>query len=704
MSSDVVVHQTLHGYAGGHQLLQASIKLSSDAQRTMLALSDLSGSDQAPGFDSYLTGYPLAGTEFYAIARTWLALEMPRPGCVWTHSLLFDASALAEVIDARGIAEFFRRPDKVEDGWAEYSSALVFSSGDKPFLNDDQQLFKRSAHLLEALYENPHVPVWMAGVSSHEYEGLILAIWSQQWPDLRRSFTFCSGSLSPRFLDSRPFDLQIAPSREVQRWTRSLAEHRRVEMAADEPRSAWALFAANDLIQQERTALRDFLRRYGGEAMDGRQAFADMVALFLDIEDVRHREKALSALTATVARAFPMPTSGRELKVALYGTPHGGTAIGASESELLLELATTPYIDSLDLGFLNIRQRAVSLWRQDATSAVELLLRVLKGRSEAVRLLLAGAAEAATPEEFARYCSQAPRLRDALVSIRVELATSPELWTVSNEQQQRLLRAVKKGSISDPEVVAELVRAMLVARADGVADAALDTWGASAIDAALRWLEEHPPTPGRLSPTWRDALAARPDELTSWLESHETPQPTILAMLAEFLVPHVNRLSQLTPSDWLPLVRDPTWGSETRAYMKVQTFLLALGLGSGEKGAHELTAFSFEPVHDAIAEGRLPQELWKLLEPHLPPAGLFWDWDKCERLRRAFVERLLRFKWPGELVLTAAREKSTFERVVKRLRSSDEGRRLVRQLAERVHRGDLQGSEVQRTVLSHALR
>lgn len=49
---------------------------------------DLSGPAFRTGFESYLTGYPLKTFGLYCFARTWFALELPRPGCVWTHTLI----------------------------------------------------------------------------------------------------------------------------------------------------------------------------------------------------------------------------------------------------------------------------------------------------------------------------------------------------------------------------------------------------------------------------------------------------------------------------------------------------------------------------------------------------------------------------------------------------------------------------------------
>ncbi len=90
----VVIQQTLHGYAEGHRLLDGSIKLGDDLERLVLRMSDLSGSNIVAGFEEYLTGYPLESANMYVFAKTWYAAEMPRPGCVWTHTVFVPETAM----------------------------------------------------------------------------------------------------------------------------------------------------------------------------------------------------------------------------------------------------------------------------------------------------------------------------------------------------------------------------------------------------------------------------------------------------------------------------------------------------------------------------------------------------------------------------------------------------------------------------------
>src|SRR4051812_36584795 len=88
--SPLRVHQALHGYADGHRLIASSATLKTRDAKSMLALSDASGSGARIPESGYLTGYPLSESGMYAFARTWAAPEMSRPGCVWTHTLIID--------------------------------------------------------------------------------------------------------------------------------------------------------------------------------------------------------------------------------------------------------------------------------------------------------------------------------------------------------------------------------------------------------------------------------------------------------------------------------------------------------------------------------------------------------------------------------------------------------------------------------------
>ena len=98
--SRTTVHQQLHGYRKGHQLLSASLDLNAQDQDVVNRLSDLSGRLRPDElFDPYLTAYPLPSRAYYVVARTSQDLEAPRSGCVLTRSLLVPMDAWVGLVN-----------------------------------------------------------------------------------------------------------------------------------------------------------------------------------------------------------------------------------------------------------------------------------------------------------------------------------------------------------------------------------------------------------------------------------------------------------------------------------------------------------------------------------------------------------------------------------------------------------------------------
>jgi len=207
-----ILHQMLHGYADGHRLLETSISVPDDLTRLMLRMSDLSGSNMSNGFEEYITGYPLTSLEAYALAKTWYAPEMPRPGCVWTHTIVISASAMTEIPSLGALKLLFKRPSEHARSGIYANPIPLELALQVTSLQSMPRDSRQEMQTLESLYYGKeNSPVVLAARDSREFEDLIFAIWSQQWPSLRMSFTFCTGSLSARNLGKRPFDVQCVP-------------------------------------------------------------------------------------------------------------------------------------------------------------------------------------------------------------------------------------------------------------------------------------------------------------------------------------------------------------------------------------------------------------------------------------------------------------------------------------------------------------
>ena len=178
------IHQALHGYSRGHQRLSGSSQVRPRDAKTMLVLSDISGPGVRPGDDGYLTGYPLSESGLYVLARTWAAPEMPRPGCVWTHSLLIDFADLAALVDPAALLELFRRPEA--DDFLRYGEALALETGQVS--RKVGATVESPRRLASGLYGKARNHIVAARPQDAHCDQVVMALWAQQWPRLRRAF------------------------------------------------------------------------------------------------------------------------------------------------------------------------------------------------------------------------------------------------------------------------------------------------------------------------------------------------------------------------------------------------------------------------------------------------------------------------------------------------------------------------------------
>jgi hypothetical protein len=305
VSDEIYIDQTLHGYADGHQLLASSVELTAEQQSVLLIMSDLSGPAFRTGYESYLTGYPLAGAGLYCLARTWFAPELPRPGCVWTQTFLIRVEDLARISRFEDINQLFQRPGEPFE--AEYYYRRVVLDENRPVL---LRTLGEGRPVLRALY-GTEKKVVIASEAADAFEPLTLAIFEQQWPRLRRNFRFCTGALSLR--DSE-FDLSVSPPEA----THSLSDAGIVIseklLRALPNEEEWLEVAHRDLVQRQAgTQYRQFLWRFGPDHIEGRSAFRPLTEIY-DLVSSQDGKPKAEALLSALAHFYPSNTSAIRLK------------------------------------------------------------------------------------------------------------------------------------------------------------------------------------------------------------------------------------------------------------------------------------------------------------------------------------------------------------------------------------------------------
>jgi len=608
------LQQCLHGYERGHRLLASSVELPHAQADAMLDLTDLSGPREAVGFEAYLTGYPLVGTEYYVLAKTWLAYEMSRPGCVWTHSLLVSKGALADV-SATSLNLAFRRPN-VGD-YARYKSPIElvpserWSSGSAPF----------ASKVLAALYLSAF-SVWLPWSDSSSCESAILALWDQQWPSLRSAFAFSTGSFSPRQVNGRPLDLQVLPVTQLAAWSRQEHATNALEMAE----LPWSKRAAHDLESPGR--LRRFLWEAG---VGGRERYA----LLVEAVTATEQGDLISGFRTLDMANLSSSRLARAKRALLQIAPD-------LEDADLLRLIVQDELGSSPLpGGRRISTVVKHLLETEPSVAIRLAQQAIERPESpgAQRFLQSLAASFAV--------SDLPYMRDsdlpiflALLRSRPSLAAAPALWMTSADVQQMIVGTIRP-STRDAE---KITRAIVQAGSDPGFVWAANAWPAHVVRAVLDAAEA-----GRLNPGIRDAatrLAARhPSEVLQWARGRAAPGAGSLEFVADSST--ISTAMHFAAVDsWLQWAVDESPKSD-RAW----GLLFGLALNWRGEAARALLAHSFRRLHDLAARSWLSDRSWSLIDDQVPHIGVFWDWDRCERLRRAVTSKFVEEKWdPAGLV------------------------------------------------------
>jgi len=277
----LTIHQALHGYSEGHRQLACSASLNRTDARLLLVMSDVAGPGVAGTGLAYLTGYPLADSGMYALSMTWPAPEMPRPGCVWTHTLLISFADLAVMDVPSALASLFNRPANHRVDRYNESVAVDFSSQFREQL--DSVGAKCVALFAGALYGHPSEQIWARRPSGVDVDDVVLRIWDQQWPRLRRSFKFCTLTSRDRSQDVLQFDLQLTMGGSSSSQLRFASNLDGFEATAVQD-DLWLADLVRDAVQPSSSSLRQMLRILGADVLGGREAMSPICTLHAVLE------------------------------------------------------------------------------------------------------------------------------------------------------------------------------------------------------------------------------------------------------------------------------------------------------------------------------------------------------------------------------------------------------------------------------------
>lgn len=663
----LLLHQALHGYSEGHRLLDSSIPIPDDLKRLMQRMSDLSGTSVVNGFQDYLTGYPLSSLDAYALAKTWYAPEMSRPGCVWTHTFIIPASVMARITSLDAIRPLFRRPDgrSIKDA---YATPLIL--GSEPSNREDETESDLRVKMLAFMrdhYGRELGPLVIPAADSDEYTEIILASWSQKWPALRMSFTFCTGSLSARMFENRPLDVQCVPIVATRQVSREIAEGGSGDAIVMDLGSndwqRWVISAVDDALLFEGGPLRSFL--WSVADTDARADFASFVKIY----DSLNESLPLFNVLELIAQLFPGPTEGRLLKRAIFGDQQTSLISRLETEELLVAIATTDHFGSFGLEELSVTDQARRLLAGQPVVGRRLLGELFRASLNPIgEEILKSLILAMHPENALAFVKDQQQFLPSLFRANAALATSAQLWVAAGGRKRELFESLAAHPRLEPDLVRGIIDALLDSGSDSFLGQAFSQWGEIAVLHALDWVEAHGAS---MTEPRQAAFTSHVHDVMTWVGTDREKSTAMLAAVAHVVAPYSSQVAHHDSAVWIRALHALRENQREDEANYLSAFVLALALCNAPPTPLDLVSESFERVHWLAEKELLKDDAWFVLQPLVPQLSWRKNWDWCERLRRALVSSFVRHGWPAWQLRQRIKNRDLVEDLLKSARKID---------------------------------
>ncbi len=659
---DLIIHQALHGYSDGHRLISSSVSLSSSDARTMVVMSDLSGPGIKPDESGYLTGYPLLGTGKYVLARTWIAPEMSRPGCVWTHSLIIDYSDLAVLFSVDDLLAAFKRPTGLSRE-RDYTKPLSITA--RRVRSSSKVSVRRASEIVNALYSSPDDTI-LAEVDNAEYdEQLVLTIWMQQWPRLRRSFGFCTLAGIDRSRKGAMLDLQL-----VRSMTRQVKTHFPGALSAGDVEENVALqpLTIDIATGDANSELREFLRRTGGDVDGGRRAMEPLCLLYSALFSDNHPNLILAVQALERLQKFgSQQARSVRLLVARRATEQVELLDSKVFDFVVDTIATTSSVNDDPIAAKRI---GIELWRRSPTRFSEAV-----GTESFLGTASKLALSALDRSELLEGLRVNSGLIHLVVQARPDLLETPDFWRMDDVEHD-ILDFIELADIG--RVIIALIRAGKAEQATSLVERVQPDELASILDSSID---------APVLDSWIFALSRIPSAMAAVLSSRRISHRSILVALARFTEPDAIRLKD-GEDPWVVAVQSTTIPSSQQDEDYLAAFLLSRALGESSQSQADLFLFAYSIIYKALRNRRLPANVEQLFKWRLHWSSWF-VWDNCARLRETVVSRFIEKKLDpmtfshlsdeatilAELIMEAARTvrgKRYLRKVSKILRDTDD--------------------------------
>lgn len=622
----ICIEQTLHGYSNGHRLLSSSAKMNDNDMKKMTILSDLSGNEFATGFERYYTGYKIDNNKI-VLACTWYANEMSRPGCVWTHSLIFDSIIFDKINNIGEVFSLFRRPC-LNDKFDAYEKTLYIKF-DKELKLDDERL----KYITWCIWGNKR-PIIIFNDNSTEYASEIIYLFMIQNELLDFNFSFCTGSVSLRSYGDQVLQLQISPLK-ISRSKLSIGD-KTYEAKDRKIIKNYPMWVNKVLNYMRLDNLKDFRRFRTGFSRKYKQAdyFSSFIKLYVGAKaDCKNLN--LYNLLKMAAVIFEDKKSICDEILVLYKQNYFSRWAGKEEYIEVIEF----FINNqwLDTSLFDIKTLLIKGFNSNYFGAKRLFKNIIKtDENHSVEEVLKAYSNIIPEGKFIDFTDLEYEGCSALITLNSKFATCPKLWNQGKGYQQGIIRCLQN-SLKTENVHDEIIRVILQISKYDLSSELYKIYGQFCFNSFWEYLlinREGEKANGIKSILKKDVVGGI-QRLKSYLNDRET-----LMFLMEFVDSYDVEIKQLSIEDNTKLFATVKSQECNHKENKILAcFLLPICIIEDYLLPTDIVKFSFSIANNLLATQSFPDNEWEKLDKILPEVAYYNNWDRCKRLRKGFKKK-----------------------------------------------------------------
>lgn len=632
---EITIHQMLHGYEDGHNYLRGSIYLSSSKDMdTVASLSDWSEYINSRDESSYLSAYPLVESGYYVIARTWYAEEMKRPGCVWTHSILIPIGSMRAITDYRVFDCLFKRPTK--NDYEFYGAPLKL---DITSTTKDKHLSVLSdtigiPFIIKNLLSGNVPSVYEVEADSETYRYLCLMIMNVLPSCVIENRSFCSGTNGLRALNGKPFDVQFTTLQN--QYVKSLVSK---EQDIEDGFLYSSFYVKNEVLSLSKL-IRLFEDEIGSDSFKY-SSLCELILLVNSKKDTKeYRVEQFEKIINIISTVFPNPKEGVLIKNRFLSRPI--TSLFLKEVDFLFQLATTEIYKCLQKEDIEFETRVENLAKDTNTHAefISMLSRLCESSyinewgvsliSNVDKFMLDEDIDILISQSFETYLSIAALCPYVLnkgtwceipakgIKDVLSILTSEKVHQSFNRWDY-LLEILLKNFIDADFQIASYMRERCPDYVTNVLNSLNHSYQVSRMNNVL------------------NACAKDQNALLRWIRGRMDISENVLEYLSNVINPLSPQVKQLGAHAFSGFI-----SSNYPIQLKSYAFLFVLSFNwTHDVYSLEYLRLGFYPIHKSLAEGTMSDSLWEKIAPFTGDVPLWQSWDKCKKLRKAVVKRVL---------------------------------------------------------------